>query len=167
MNRKISKNLRGNSSQFFVAGEICRRGYIAVVTMGNCPNTDILCSNIDGTKFAHVQVKTFVPGNRSCSVGMKAERDYGKSFYWILAGIPTPGLEKEFEYYIIPSRIMAKNVRECFNKWKNTPGKHMQKRDAENTIRAVHLPPRFDLNGWSIKRYLNRWDILEKSLKGK
>src|SRR5204862_5563598 len=58
------KSSRGNASQFFIAGELCRRGYSAVVTLGNTPNVDILCSNQQGTRFAHIQVKTFVPGNR-------------------------------------------------------------------------------------------------------
>jgi len=31
------KSTRGNASQFFVAGQLCRRGYSAVVTLGNCP----------------------------------------------------------------------------------------------------------------------------------
>ncbi len=39
------KSSRGNASQFFIAGELCRRGYSAVVTLGNTPNVDILCSN--------------------------------------------------------------------------------------------------------------------------
>ena len=50
---------RGNASQFFVAGELCRRGYAAVVTLGNTPNTDVLCSNTEGTRFVHIQVKTY------------------------------------------------------------------------------------------------------------
>jgi hypothetical protein len=29
------KTFRGNASQFFIAGELCRRGYAAVVTLGN------------------------------------------------------------------------------------------------------------------------------------
>ena len=32
------KSSRGNASQFFIAGELCRRGYSAVVTLGNTPN---------------------------------------------------------------------------------------------------------------------------------
>ncbi|MBM3841577.1 MAG: hypothetical protein FJ398_27260 [Verrucomicrobia bacterium] len=56
------KSTRGNASQFFVAGELCRRGYVAVVPMGNTPNTDVLCSNIPGTKFVHIQsVKKQIP----------------------------------------------------------------------------------------------------------
>lgn len=66
------KTFRANASQFFIAGELCRRGYSAVVTLGNTPNVDILCSNQQGTRFAHIEVKTFVPGNKACSVGMKA-----------------------------------------------------------------------------------------------
>ena len=38
----MDKNYRGNASQFFIAGELCRRGYSAVVTLGITPNTDIL-----------------------------------------------------------------------------------------------------------------------------
>ena len=89
------KSSRGNASQFFVAGELCRRGYSAVVTLGNTPNTDILCSNIEGTRFVHIQVKTFVPGNRTCSVGMKAEKDFGENFFWVLGGIPKPNTNKQ------------------------------------------------------------------------
>jgi len=32
-----NKNARGNSAQFFVAGELCRRNLVAVVTMGIRP----------------------------------------------------------------------------------------------------------------------------------
>ena len=74
-----NKNHRGSASQFFVAGELCRRGYVAVVTMGNTPNTDILCSNEEGTKFVHIQVKTYEPGHKKVAVGKKAEKDYGKN----------------------------------------------------------------------------------------
>ena len=100
------KSTRGNASQFFIAGELCRRGYSAVVTLGNTPNTDILCSNIDGTKFIHIQVKTFIPGGRTCSVGTKAERSYGDNFFWILGGIPQPNSEMAFQYFVIPSLVM-------------------------------------------------------------
>ena len=41
-----NKNARGSAAQFFVAGELCRRDLVAVVTMGNTPNTDVLCSNV-------------------------------------------------------------------------------------------------------------------------
>lgn len=161
--KKSNKNHRGNASQFFVAAELCRRGYAAVVTMGNCPNTDILCSNEEGTKFVHIQVKTFRPGDGNCSVGQKAEKDYGPNFFWVLAGIPTMESKPEFSYYIIPSAVMAKNVKEGYEKWYNASGKSGQHHN-ETSFRSVQIPPLKNVNGWNIKRFLNRWDLIDAKL---
>lgn len=157
------KITRGNASQFFVAGELCRRGYSAVVTLGNTPNTDVLCSNIEGTKFVHIQVKTFVPGHRTCSVGTKTEKDFGENFFWVLVGLPEPGRKIEFEYYIIPSCEMSKNVLKGHKIWLETLDKKGQKHK-DNTVRTVHLPPYKSISGWDISEYRDRWDLLEHKL---
>ena len=158
------KSSRGNSSQFFVAGELCRRGHTAVVTLGNCPNTDILCSNIQGTRFVHIQVKTFVPGIRTCSVGLKAEKDFGENFFWVLGGIPQPGQDAEFVYYIIPSKEMAEHVRKAHKLWMETPGKNGQAH-RDSAVRTVPLPPPQSFSGWDISPYKDRWDLIEKKLR--
>lgn len=160
--KRHDKGYRGDACQFFVAGELCRRGLVATVTMGNSPNTDILCSNPDGTNFAHIQVKTFIPGTRSCSVGLKSEQDYGPNFFWVLGGIPKPDSDSRFQYYIIPSKEMAKNIRECFRIWIETPGKNGRLHNRNNKFRIVKLPPESCENGWSLEPFLNRWDIIEK-----
>lgn len=163
-----NKNHRGSASQFFVAGELCRRGLVAVVTMGNTPNTDILCSNVDGTKFVHIQVKTYAPkekGGGTVSVGKKAERHFGDNFIWVLGGIPTPDVNVPFEYFIIPSKEMSKNVVQNNKMWLETPGKKGQTHN-ESSMRTVHLPPASDkYTKWNIAEYKNRWDIIEKLLK--
>ncbi|NTW49700.1 MAG: hypothetical protein HGB19_08260 [Chlorobiales bacterium] len=158
------KNSRGNASQFFVAGELCRRGYSAVVTLGNTPNTDILCSNLEGTRFVHIQVKTFVPGNRTCSVGLKAEKYFGENFFWVLAGIPKPNTRENFEYYIVPASVMSKNVFEGHQLWLKSPGARGQAHK-DTPVRAVHLPPYKSPAGWDIREYLNRWDLIEQKLR--
>lgn len=157
------KSTRGNASQFFVAGELCRRGYAAVVTLGNTPNTDVLCSNIEGTKFVHIQVKTYLPGNRTCSVGMKAEKKFGDNFFWVLCGLPKPTSTGEVEYYIIPSKEMAKNTLAGHQYWLSIPGKEGQPHK-DNSMRTVTLPPRKSIIGWDVAKYLNRWDLIEDKL---
>ncbi len=159
------KSARGNSSQFFVAGELCRRGYAAVVTLGNTPNTDILCSNRAGTKFVHIQVKTFVPGNRTCSVGLKAEKEFGPNFFWVLGGIPLPNTDKSFEYFIIPSAEMASNVKQGHELWLGALSKQGQPHK-ESMVRTVHLPPYNSFSGWNIEKFRNRWDLIEEILNG-
>jgi hypothetical protein len=159
-----NKNARGSASQFYVAGELCRRDLVAVVTMGNTPNTDILCSNTEGTKFVHIQVKTFVPNNNTVTVGKKAEKDYGDNFIWVLAGIPKANTDSDFVYYIIPSPVLAKNIAEQHKKWLSDTGKNgLIRKDSD--VRTVTLPPKTNYVGWSIKEYENRWDIIEDLLK--
>lgn len=157
---------RGNASQFFIAGELCRRGYYAVVTLGNTPNVDILVSDVEGTRFAHVQVKTFVPGKNTCALGMKATKDFGPSFFWVLGGIPNPKSDAPFVYYIIPAADMAKNVNAAHKIWLETPGKKGQAHK-ENTVRTVHLPPHKSLSGWCIEEYKNRWELITGHLDRK
>jgi hypothetical protein len=164
-NDSRDKSSRGNASQFFIAGELCRRGYSAVVTLGNTPNVDILCSNQKGTRFAHIQVKTFVPGSRTCSVGVKATRNVGPTFFWVLGGIPLPGSDRPFEYFIIPSEVMATNVAEAHELWLSTPGKEGRVHK-ENTVRTVHLPPYKSFSGWEISSFRDRWDLIERVLAG-
>ena len=44
---------------------------------------------------------------------MKAEKVFGDNFFWVLGGIPKPNTEDSFEYYVIPSAVMAENVSEA------------------------------------------------------
>ena len=162
--RTSDKSTRGNASQFFVAGELCRRGYSAVVTLGNTPNTDILCSNIEGTRFVHIQVKTFIPGSRTCSVGLKAERTtYGDAFFWVLGGIPAPKSTRDFEYYVIPAAVMAENVQRGHQLWLAGAGARGQSRNDSN-VRTVHIPPFKSFGGWDISEFRDRWDLIEDKL---
>ncbi len=154
---------RGNASQFFIAGELCRRGFSAVVTLGNTPNTDILCSNLEGTKFVHIQVKTYKPGNRTCSVGANAEKRYGENFFWVLGGIPDPKVAEPFEYYIIPNKDMSENITRQHAEWLSKPGSHGQKHN-DSKVRTILLPPRKSLDHWDISPFLNRWDLIVEKL---
>jgi len=157
------KSSRGNASQFFVAGELCRRDLVALVTIGNTPNTDILCSNKEGTKFVHIQVKTFVPGNKKCSVGLKSQKDYGSNFIWVLAGIPHATQDKPFEYYVIPSRVVAENVSKAHTMWLSAEGKN-GRAHKDSSVRVIYLPPLKSYAGWSIEQYRDRWDLIEDLL---
>jgi hypothetical protein len=107
--------------------------------------------------------KTFVPGNITCSVGRKAERYVGETFFWVLGGIPTPRSKQDFEYYVIPSVVMAANVKRAHQMWLSEKGAKGQKRN-DNNVRTVHLPPRTSYSGWDISDYRDRWDLIEAKL---
>jgi hypothetical protein len=65
---------------------------------------------------------------------------------------------------VIPSSVVAKNVREGHEKWLATPGKKSQKHN-ETSMRIIDLPPKSSATGWKIDEYKNRWDIIEKLLE--
>jgi hypothetical protein len=133
------------------------------VTLGNTPNVDILCSNAAGTRFAHIQVKTFEPGNRTCSVGVKAERNFGPTFFWVLGGIPSVNSKRAFEYYVIPSSEMAAHVSAEHETWLATPGKNDRPHKG-NKVRIVHLPPGKSPAGWDISEFRDRWELIDRIL---
>jgi hypothetical protein len=96
-------------------------------------------------------------------VGLKAEKAFGDNFFWILGGIPTPDQNKGFEFFIIPSKVMAENVKRAHRLWLDTPGKNEAAHN-DNAVRTVHLPPYASFSGWSIEEFRNRWDLIESKL---
>ena len=158
------KTFRGNASQFFVAGELCRRGYYAVVTLGNAANTDILCSNVAGTKFVHIQVKTYIPGKSgTCSVGLKAEKPYGDNFFWVLGGIREPEDDQPNEFYVVPASVMSNRIKAAHQNWLKTPGKDGRPHK-DSSVRTVHIPPHKNQYSWGVSPYRNAWHLIEEKL---
>ncbi len=97
-------------------------------------------------------------------MGLKAEKYFGENFIWVLGGIPTPNSDVPFEYYIIPSKEMSKNIAISHKVWMETPGAKGQPHN-DNTMRTVRLPPKTDIAGWSVEQFKNRWDLIEEILK--
>ncbi len=161
---RVNPNQRGKASRFFIAGELCRRGLAASVTLGGAPNTDILCSNREKTKSVHIKVRTYLPDKPTCIVGPNAENDYGTNFVWVLGGIPKPNSNQNPEYYIIPSSEMARKVTYAHQQWLQGTKPNGDKRN-DNPALTVHLPPKTNYVGWSIQSYKNRWDIIGQLLK--
>jgi hypothetical protein len=111
--------------------------------------------------------KLMSPGrSKACSVGVKAERLYGQSFFWILASIPEPNQKHDFEYYVITAGEMAKNVKKVHKLWLDEPGKKGQPhRDSTvRTVWAVVIPPYRSRFEWNIAQYKGAWHLIEEGL---
>ncbi|HEX7723646.1 MAG TPA: hypothetical protein VF397_15910, partial [Pyrinomonadaceae bacterium] len=53
-----SNTLTGTAGEYYVCAELCRRGYLALLTPKNNPLFDVVATNIDGTTAISIQVKT-------------------------------------------------------------------------------------------------------------
>jgi hypothetical protein len=160
----MSRNLRATSARSLVANQLIRLGYVTEIKPATAPNTNILCSNVEQTKSVHIIVATYRPGKGTCSVGLKAEKDFGDNFFWVLAGISSDGSAGAAECFVIPSTVLAKNVSLGHQRWLADPGKRGQRRK-DSTVRTVHLPPKKNYIGWSIDEYRDRWNLIKKRLE--
>jgi len=95
---------------------------------------------------------------------IKAVKNFGDSFFWVLGGVPEPESRRAFEYYVIPATIMATHVEQADSQWLVAPRAKGQTRK-DSKVRIVHLPPHKSFGGWDISGFKDRWDLIETKLK--
>lgn len=106
-------NLVGTAGEYFVCAELCRQGYLALLTPKNNPLFDIVVTNRDGTRSVSIQVKTRSVHNKqgwklgaditSCSVP--------KGLFVALVNLSTDGSP---EYYVYEYSILSRRVSEVY-----------------------------------------------------
>lgn len=164
---KLSKNSISICGEFAVLSQLALRGIDANLTLGNTKSVDIIASDPQTGKMFKVEVKTSYNSKPSYS------KMFGHTFGWMMSEkheiITDPSLfycfvniEKEanaFRFFIIPSRVVAKFVKESHQYWLS----HASVND--NPIRNFRIG--LDEEGYLIdtplaKDYENNWDFFMK-----
>jgi hypothetical protein len=144
---KISGILAGVAGEYLVAGELSRRGYIASITLRNTRGVDILVSDDEAKKNIAIQVKTNQGKTKWWILDKKAESYFADNLFYVFVNLNSGDAP---DYFIVPSKVVAKQIRDTHSKWLKTPGK-TGKPHKDNPIRQ------FEDKTCS---YLNRWDLL-------
>jgi hypothetical protein len=55
---RTANNLVGTAGEYYVCAELCRMGFLALLTPKNNPLFDVVATNVDGTTSVSIQVKT-------------------------------------------------------------------------------------------------------------
>jgi hypothetical protein len=145
---KISPILAGVSGEYFVAAELSRRGYICSVTLKNTKGIDILVCNEEATRTIGVQVKTNQINKSEWILNEKSEKLIDENIFYVFVNLRK--VDELPEFYIVPSKVVAKFTSTNHKKWLSGKGKKGQKRN-DSTMRKFR-----DLD----KEFLNRWDLL-------
>ncbi len=153
--KKLNNMLAGVSGEYFVAAELSKRGYIASITLRNTKGIDILCSNSDSSKTIGIQVKTNNGSKRNWILNKKAENYFADHLYYVFVNLNNNNNNKHPEFFIVPSKDVAKFCKKLHKKWLDTPGKKGQKHK-DTPIRSFNDNEEF---------YLNRWDLLNLEKK--
>jgi hypothetical protein len=166
MPREIPSAFIGNSGEFFVLAELTRRGWTAAPTARNNRAYDILAKR--GDDFAGVRVKTkarpFTLFQWNAKRGgdvfldMTAEHDF-----CVLVDIPEDGNAGPI-YYVVPTSIIDRWLRDDFHKWVTTPGAKGQQRAENNKRRIFYVDDDTHRLGHGYRHklapYLGAWDLL-------
>ena len=136
----------GNSGEYFVAGELERRGLTAAVPMSNTKDFDILAINRNNNNQYAIQVKTTT--KKGWILSKKNETLIDNNIIYVLVKLKDLNPP---EYHIVPSKIVAQRLRESHQAWLNTPGKNGQSHN-DSDIRQF----RDDNN-----EFLNKWEYFK------
>lgn len=136
----------GNAGEYFVAGELERRGFTVGVPMSNVKDYDLLCVNKDGKQFA-LQVKTTSDGKNKWILSQKNENILADNVFYVFVHLhqldnPT--------YFIVPCKVVAETISSDYQNWLATPSKTGEPHK-DNNIRIIEF---------NNDTYLNKWDYL-------
>jgi hypothetical protein len=164
--RLVSSAAIGNAGEYFVQAELTRRGWTATLAARNSRAFDILAKR--GEQNASIRVKTKTSAFKLFQWNAKANGEIflemtPKQDFCALVDIPEEGAQGP-TYYIVPTPIVDKWLKDDFNMWVTTPGAKGQQRAEDNKRRIFYVDdePGKLSHGYKIKLspYLGAWHLL-------
>jgi hypothetical protein len=145
---KPSPQLTGVAGEYFVAGELSRRGFIASITMRNSPGIDVLATNLKAKKAVTIQCKTSRSSTKGWILSDKAEVFAPKNHFYVFVRLGAA--TDRPAYHIVPSKVVAKYVATRHRAWLKgkKPNGGQRKDSAMRKFRDTE------------DKYLEQWDLL-------
>ena len=124
-----SNNLVGTAGEYFVCAELCRIGYLALLTPKNNPLFDVVTSKQDGSRSVVIQVKTRSIRNTQ---GWKLGKDItikrnNPDLFVALVNLEEQGMP---EIYIYEFDVLAERVQDQYSSYIKTLKKDGSQRKA-------------------------------------
>ena len=94
----------GNSGEYFVAGELERRGFTVAVPMSNVKDFDILAIHRETFEQFAIQVKTTGYKQKQWTLSKKNETLKGQNIFYVFVSLNELDAP---EYHIVPSSVVA------------------------------------------------------------
>ena len=106
-------NLVGTAGEYYVCAELCRRGYLALLTPKNNPLFDVVATTQDGRRSVSIQVKTRSVHNKQ---GWKLGADMAtearsKSLFVVLVNLHENGLP---DFHVYEHSALSKRVQDVY-----------------------------------------------------
>ncbi len=131
-------HLTGMTGVYLVAAELSKRGFITSPTSRSAQGADLLVTNIDCTRSYAVQVKTNAKTFNFWLMNKGSTTHFSSSLIYAFVNLR----KDRTEYFIVPSKIVAKNI--TISKPSNT---------RTSTWYSFYIE--------HAKRYENKWNIFK------
>jgi len=155
-----------NAGEYYIASILSSKGYITTITLGRAEVYDVIAIRPDGQTIK-IQVKTAWYDNKVFRLSPKDTIDRNMDYFY--AFVTLKENKSDWDYYIVPAKIVSKNVREGHQNWLNTLGKKGQKHN-DSTVRLFRSKPNKDSPSWFtqdlINSFKNNIDVLENYREG-
>jgi hypothetical protein len=155
------KTLVGAAGEHLVLSRLLSRDLLASQAPRGTRKVDVLVNPLDGGKPRLIQVKTrsAVGNSLGWHMSLKHESISEKDLFYCFVNLDliSPSV------YVIPSRFVAKVVRDSHGEWLKTPGQKGQK---HNDTEMRRIKNDYGSNFKSIKpgwmdKYLEAWELLD------
>ena len=115
-----SNNLVGTAGEYYVCAELCRRGYLALLTPKNNPLFDVVATSQDGSRSVSIQVKTRSMRNKQgWKLGADMAADtHAKGLFVVLVNL------HEYEmpdFYVYRRAILRKRLQDVYSAYMAKP----------------------------------------------
>ena len=155
------KSLVGAAGEHLVLARLLSRDLLASQAPRGTRKADVLVNPLDGGKPRLIQVKTRSAVGKSLGwhMSLKHELIREKDLFYCFVNLDliNPSV------YVIPSRIVAKVVRDSHAEWLSMPGQKGQKHNDTEMRRIKNdYGPNFKKikAGW-MDKYLEKWELLD------
>lgn len=136
----MDKLLIGLAGEYFVAGMLNMKGYVASLTLKNYPSVDIFALNPNTGKTINLQVKTTNKVKADYHVGLTHDKidrihDKIKSNFVFVHLLP----DENVDYYIVPRNDLINIIKQTDDDYFNMPRTKPIKPNYPITLKLKHI----------------------------
>jgi len=113
-----------NAGEYYLASILSSKGFTTTLTLGRAEKYDIMAIN-PKKKTIKLQIKTLFGKGCQWRMSPKNEEIIENNLFYGFVRLNS--LEKEPEFWIVPSRVVASQVKKSYNKWVNSLGRNGKK----------------------------------------
>ena len=153
MEEKIQKQNVSNAGEYYVAARLSALDFTVTVTLGRAEKYDILaCKNSNGKVYKFSVKTTQLENAKKFMLSVKDEDGESDDFYYVFVRL-SKDFSKEPDFWIIPSKIVCRLIKEASKKWMDGSGRNGKKHS--DTLKLRSLP--IELTRGDVGYYEEGW----------